>query len=97
MYVISPAPRDAWRSVLAEDSSALPEYVPECLNALCRVGPFADGSRLYSFSADRNVLLSLVRRTGGAELDGWRLSYPASWGMEASSDLVKIKTSSKLC
>ena len=81
MQVISPAPRDAWRSVVAEDPSALPEHAPEWLDALCRVGPYADASRLYSFSDGRRFVLPLVRRTGIAGLGGWLLSYPASWGM----------------
>jgi Acetyltransferase (GNAT) domain len=81
MQVISPAPRDAWRSVLAEDSNALPEHAPEWLDALCRVGPYADASRLYSLSDGRRFVLPLVRRTGIAALGGWLLSYPASWGM----------------
>ncbi len=81
MQVISPAPRDAWRSVIADDSAALPEHAPEWVDALCRVGPYADASRLYSFSDGRRFVLPLVRRTGLPGLGGWLLSYPASWGM----------------
>jgi hypothetical protein len=81
MQVISPAPRDAWRAVLGDDSSALPEHAPEWLDALCRIGPYADASRLYSFPDGRRFVLPLVRRTAIAGLGGWLLSYPASWGM----------------
>lgn len=34
MQVISPAPRDAWRSVIADDFDALPEHAPEWLDTL---------------------------------------------------------------
>lgn len=95
IQVISPAPRDAWRSIVAEDSSALPEHAPEWLDALCRVGPYADATRLYSFSDGRRFVLPLVRRTGVAGLGGWLLAYPASWGMGglighgADSDVIQ--------
>jgi hypothetical protein len=81
MQVISPAPRDAWRSVIADDSAALPEHAPEWVDALCRIGPYEDASRFYSLSDGRRFVLPLVRRTGVAGLGGWLLSYPASWGM----------------
>jgi hypothetical protein len=81
MQVISPAPRDAWRSVIADDSAALPEHAPEWLDALCRVGPYADASRLYTFSDDQRFVLPLVKRTGVVGGGGWLLSYPAGWGM----------------
>ena len=81
MQVITPAPRDTWRSVLAEDSRALPEHAPEWVDALCRVGPYADASRLYSFADGRRFVLPLVRRTGVAGLGRWLMSYPPSWGM----------------
>jgi Acetyltransferase (GNAT) domain len=81
MQVISPAPRDAWRSVIADDSGALPEHTPEWVDALCRVGPYVDASRLYSFSDGRRFVLPLVRRTGVRGIGGWLMSYPPSWGM----------------
>ena len=47
MQVISPAPRDAWRSVVADDFHALPDHAPEWVAALCRVGSYTDASRMY--------------------------------------------------
>jgi Acetyltransferase (GNAT) domain len=81
MQVISPAPRDVWRSVIADDSAALPEHAPEWVDALCRVGPYVDASRLYSFSDGRRFVLPLVRRTGATGVGGWLMSYPPSWGI----------------
>ena len=81
MQVISPAPREAWRSVIADDSEALPEHAPEWVDALCRVGPYVDASRLYAFSDGRRFVLPLVRRTGVTGVGGSLMSYPPSWGM----------------
>jgi hypothetical protein len=81
MDVITPAPRAAWRSVLADDSAALPEHAPEWLDALCQVGSYADASRMYSYADGRRFVLPLVRRTGVAGIGGYLLSYPPSWGM----------------
>ncbi|HEX5905845.1 MAG TPA: GNAT family N-acetyltransferase [Propionibacteriaceae bacterium] len=95
MQVVSPAPRDAWRAVIAEDFEALPEQAPEWVDALCRVGPYADASRLYSFGDGRRFVLPLVRRTGVAGIGGWLMSYPPSWGIGGlvgvGSDLDTIR------
>jgi hypothetical protein len=42
--VISPAPRDEWRAVVANDPTALPEHAPEWVDALCAAGPYRDAS-----------------------------------------------------
>jgi hypothetical protein len=95
MQVISPAPRDAWRSIIAEDSQALPEQAPEWVDALSHAGPYVDASRLYSFDDGRRFVLPLVRRTGTPGIGGWLLSYPASWGIggligqEADPDVIR--------
>jgi hypothetical protein len=81
MQVTTPAPREAWRSVIADDSEALPEHAPEWVDALCRAGPYVDASRLYAFSDGRRFVLPLVRRTGVTGVGGTLMSYPASWGM----------------
>ncbi len=59
--VISPAPREEWRAVIAGDPQALPEHAPEWTDALCAAGPYADASRLYT--ADRRPP---VRAAAGA-------------------------------
>jgi hypothetical protein len=81
MQVTTPAPREAWRSVIADDSEALPEHAPEWVDALSRAGPYVDASRLYAFSDGRRFVLPLVRRTGVTGVGGTLMSYPASWGM----------------
>lgn len=79
--VITPAPRDEWRAVLAGDPAALPEHAPEWVDALCATGSYADASRFYRFDDGRELVLPLVRRTGPTGLGGALFSYPTSWGM----------------
>lgn len=79
--IISPAPRDEWRVVVAGDSSALPEHAPEWVDALCAAGPYRDASRYYRLFDGREFVLPLVRRTGVPGWGGSLLSYPAAWGM----------------
>jgi GNAT acetyltransferase-like protein len=81
MQVVSPAPREAWRGVIADDPEALPEHAPEWVDALCQVAPYVDASRLYSLSDGRRFVLPLVRRTGVTAIGGTAMSYPPSWGM----------------
>ena len=81
LTVISPAPREEWRAVLANDPAALPEHAPEWVDALCAAGRYADASRYYRHPDGRGFVLPLVRRTGPAGLGGWLLSFPAGWGM----------------
>lgn len=79
--VVTPAPREEWRAVVAGDRDALPEHAPEWTAAMCSFGPYADASRLYLTDDGRQFVLPLVRRTGVAGLGGWSQSYPASWGI----------------
>lgn len=79
--VVSPVPREKWRSILGTDAGALPEHAPEWIDALTSGGRYRDASRLYSFADGRELLLPLVRRRGLAGLGGWLQSYPPGWGI----------------
>ena len=81
MQVLTPAPRDEWRSVVAGDRSALPEHAPEWIDALCDSGQYTDASRCYVLADGRQFVLPLVRRTGPRGLGGVLLSYPPAWGI----------------
>ena len=81
LSVISPAPRDEWRAVVANDPTALPEHAPEWVDALCAAGLYRDASRYYRLVDGREFVLPLVRRAGLPGLGGSLLSYPAGWGM----------------
>lgn len=81
MRVIAPAPRELWRTVLAQDTHAPPEHAPEWIDAMVATGAYEDASRLYEFSDGRRFVLPLVRRRGPSALGGWYGSYPAGWGI----------------
>src|ERR671916_517915 len=81
MRIISPAPRERWRSVLAEDPASLPEHAPEWLDAMADAGPYENVSRLYEFSDGRRFVLPLARRRGLAGTGGWYGSFPPAWGI----------------
>jgi hypothetical protein len=63
--VRSPAPRDAWRDVLARDPFALETQSPEWTEAMCRSRGYGDASRLYEFGDGRRAVVPLLRRTVG--------------------------------
>jgi hypothetical protein len=79
--VITPAPREEWRAVLAGDSSALPEHAPEWIDAICADGRYADASRYYVLDDGRSFVLPLVARRGLLGSGGWLQGYPPSWGI----------------
>lgn len=81
MRVISPAPRESWRSVIDSDAGALPEHAPEWTDAMAVTRRHTDASRLYEFRDGRRFVLPLVRRRGPAGLGGRLESYPAAWGI----------------
>jgi hypothetical protein len=81
MQVVTPAPREEWRAVVAGDSHALPEHTPEWIDALCADGRYADASRYYVLDDGRTFVLPLVARRGPLGLGGWLQCYPPSWGI----------------
>ena len=60
--VVSPAPRSAWRELVAADPQAMPTQSPEWLDALCADGRYVDASRLYRTADGGSALLPLARR-----------------------------------
>jgi hypothetical protein len=78
--VLSPAPREAWRSVLASDPDALPSHTPEWMDAMCDGSLWRDASRLYTTADDRRLVVPMAR----LGLRGDRYSLEASprngWG-----------------
>ncbi|WP_100499824.1 GNAT family N-acetyltransferase [Geodermatophilus chilensis] len=77
--VTSPAPRAAWRAVLAADPAALPTQSPEWTDWLCRTRGYTDASRLYEFPGGRRLVLPLVARTA-AGVPVTEESLPAGYG-----------------
>ena len=79
--IVAPAPRDAWRELVAADPSGLVSQAPEWIDVLCRAG-YEDVSRLYRCGDGRRMLLPLVRRRSALPRPLEPLaSLPAAWGM----------------
>ena len=80
MKVLSPAPREVWRSIIACSDQATAFHTPEWLDAACEAGGFEDASRLYETREGRHLVLPMVRAPG--PLPGMRSdwSMPPNWG-----------------
>jgi Acetyltransferase (GNAT) domain len=77
--VLSPAPRDAWASVLKASAEATIFHTPEWLEACCVAGGFEDASRLYERQDGRQIVIPMVRHRGRRALrTTW--SMPDGWG-----------------
>jgi hypothetical protein len=77
--VTSPAPRDAWRRVLAADPDAVATQTPEWLDCLCDARGRTDASRFYQLPDGRALVLPLAATTYA----GVRVaeeSWPYGWG-----------------
>jgi hypothetical protein len=77
--VVSPAPRDLWRSAVSADPSALRSHTPEWTDIISAVDGWTDASRLYLWPSGRHLVLPMVARRvcGVALVDE---SLPLGWG-----------------
>jgi Acetyltransferase (GNAT) domain len=75
--VLSPAPRDAWASVLKASAEATIFHTPEWLDACCVAGDFEDASRLYERQDGRQIVIPMVRHRGRRAL---RTTWSMRWG-----------------
>jgi hypothetical protein len=79
LSVISPAPREAWREVVASDPESLISQTPAWIDCVCAVTGSVDASRLYETADGRRLVLPMVRRR--LALVTTEASPPAGWGM----------------
>lgn len=77
--LVSPAPRDIWRGVLADDPGATALQTPEYFDAVLAATGGSDVSRFYQLRDGRQLLLPLVRRRTpfGVTVDA---GYPGGYG-----------------
>lgn len=77
--ITSPAPRDIWRGVLADDPGATALQTPGYFDAVLAATGGADASRFYQLRDGRQLVLPLVRRRTplGLTVDA---SYPGGFG-----------------
>lgn len=76
----SPAPRDAWRALLAQCPGALAFQTPEWTDCLCATGRYRDASRMYELPDGRSLLVPMVRRLGATRPLRLQASLPYGWG-----------------
>lgn len=76
---VSPAPRPAWRQVLADDPGATALQTPEYFDAALIGTRGRDVSRLYTLADGRRLVLPLIRRRSlpGVRLDA---DFPGGYG-----------------
>ena len=78
--VTSPAPREAWREVLAADPNALVFHSPAWLDFVCNAASYEDASRLYELSDGRRLVLPIVRQEHCRADSRTRPKIPLAWG-----------------
>jgi hypothetical protein len=76
--VASPAPRDTWREVVAQDPEALPSQTPEWVDTL--PPRWADASRIYVAGDGRRVVVPMARNRHGRHVVQIAGSYPHGLG-----------------
>lgn len=77
--IVSPTPRDLWRTALSADPDALLSHTPEWLDTICAVDGWTDASRLYVWPSGRRLVLPMV----GKSIGGFAVvekSFPNGWG-----------------
>lgn len=77
--VTSPAPREAWRSIVQASPDAHVFQTPEWTDCMVTAGGFEDASRLYETTDGRTLVLPMARRKILAGLMTADLSMPNGW------------------
>lgn len=97
-YAVTPAPRDAWRSVVASSPEAMGFHEPQWLDAVVAAGPWRNISRMYLLSDGRRLVLPLVARHHAgvwvhASLPyGWGFGGVVAEGPVSAADVVLVVT-----
>src|ERR671936_2414524 len=78
--VLTPAPRSAWRSVLAASEEATAYHTPEWLDAACEAGGFEDASKLIEGPGGRQIVCPMLRRSSAIPGLSAESSMPSNWG-----------------
>ena len=79
--VTCPAPRAAWKQLMALDPEAIPYQSPEWNDAICAEGHFKDISRYYQFDDGCRILVPLVTVAAVGPVRLTAASYPGGCGM----------------
>ena len=68
--VESPAPRQAWLSLMDKDPESLPYQSPTWFDCILANGNYKDASRYYKFANGNEMVMPMVRRAGAPSLLG---------------------------
>ncbi|WP_432845307.1 GNAT family N-acetyltransferase [Amycolatopsis sp. CA-161197] len=79
--VISPAPREAWATIMHGDPYALESQSPEWADAMCEAHQLRDVSRLYETAEGRTLILPMLRRPLATRLLTAEESNPPACGL----------------
>src|SRR5581483_7370484 len=85
--IISPAPRQMWRTAFSADPTALLSQTPEWLDTICELDGWTDYSRLYTWPSGRSFVLPMVGKGIGG-LMMLEESYPKGWGFGGWSEAL---------
>ncbi|MFJ8082503.1 GNAT family N-acetyltransferase [Streptomyces sp. NPDC096205] len=80
VQITTPAPRETWWELAAEDPATQVTQTPAWLDCVCAAGPYRDTSRLYRFEGGGRLVLPLV----SARRPRWLAteeSWPGEWGV----------------
>jgi hypothetical protein len=78
--VTTPAPRDAWREVIAASREATIFHTPEWLDACASISNLVDASRLYDLPDGGRLVVPALRRPGAVRGLTTTWSMPYMWG-----------------
>ena len=79
--VVTPAPRDTWRSLQCRDPDTLPFQTVKWMDWLCSARGYVDASRLYEFDDGRRMVLPLAGTTvGGIRVAAESMPYGFGYG-----------------
>lgn len=80
-HMTTPAPRDVWWDLAAQDADSRVTQTPTWLDCLCATGPYRDASRLYKFDDGSQIVLPLASRRRHPQWLDAEESWPAGWGI----------------
>ncbi|WP_371667091.1 GNAT family N-acetyltransferase [Streptomyces sp. NBC_00289] len=79
--VTTPAPREIWWELAAQDGGSHATQTPAWLDCLCATGSYRDSSRLYAFEDGSRMVLPLVSRARRPQRLDAVESWPVGWGI----------------
>jgi hypothetical protein len=80
-HLMTPAPRETWWELVAQDADSHVTQTPAWLDCVCATGRYQDASRLYTFDDGSRIVFPLVSRGHRPQWLDAQESWPAGWGI----------------